>query len=326
MKHTDSRIYSYLVSKHGAFEYKRGWLRVPICMFCGKEEKLGIRLQDNRTNCFVCGSHGSPLDLIKEVENLPSIKETLYFLESFTAYEYRPKRFIPPTFKPPILPSSYINIAFGESPTARMARKYIMSRGFLLEELSKKGIGYIEGKNEELYGHIIIPFFKKGKLIYYQGRRYLGFGTKYHNPSYDEMGVGKNVILYNEDSLDKYSEVNILEGALNVLTLGDNGIALGGKVVSDWQKSRLMGCKVTRFNIILDSDALEEAFKLAMYLTLAHKEVRVIRLPEDKDPNDLGRIKTLEIINSNPVMGSHNQALTQWNNAKAIERRFRKAL
>ena len=39
-----SQLYSYFTKRVGAFKYKHGWLRVPVCPYCGRENKMGINL------------------------------------------------------------------------------------------------------------------------------------------------------------------------------------------------------------------------------------------------------------------------------------------
>lgn len=292
-KNLKTKIYHYFTTKWNLVYYRRGWLK-GTCPYCGKIDKFGVNLSLNRTNCFVCGNHPSPLYALMDLEGLENRGDVRNFLK-----DYRDTGYIEPIIKPLKetnlqLPQGYKNLLFGKSLLARRARKYVESRGFNVKEKALKGWGYCN-KGDHL-GYIIIPFYVDDKLVYFNGRKYLGSGKKYRNPSVDESGLGKSFIWYNADSLGLYDEVSIVEGAINAETLGDQGIAAGGKKISNYQISMLLNSKVKKVNILLDPDALLDAARLAFKI-VGHKKVRIVTWEyKDKDVNDLGQEKTLKYI------------------------------
>lgn len=293
------KLYSYFTRTLGMREYTRGWIK-GNCPSCGRLDKFGVNLSRNRTNCFVCGYNPSPIKLVMELEGYSEYQEVLKFLGTFSGRAYmdpivdRIEKF---DVK---LPTGYTNLLFGKSVIARNARKYIRNRGFDLDEAAYKGWGYC---NKGPYlGYIILPFYLGGKLIYFNARRYLGSGPKYNNPKIDEFGIGKSLIIYNLDALSIYDEIYLVEGVFNADTIGDEAIASGGKKISHYQISAILGSPVERVNILLDPDALEDAIKIGLSMAY-HKKVRLVIWEGEQDVNDIGKKETLKRVNKVPWQG-----------------------
>lgn len=155
--------------------------------------------------------------------------------------------------KPVYLPDGFRNISLGDSQLAKSIRGYIKKRGFNLEKFSRCGIGY--GTMGTTYGYLIIPFYYRGQLRYYNARNVIGKGPRYNNPDKDITGLGKQFIIFNHDALEMYRSVFICEGALNALTIGDRAIATMGKAISQYQVNELLKSQCERFIILLDPDA-----------------------------------------------------------------------
>ena len=298
MKITNSfkgKVKTYLVKRLGAFEYKHGWLRVPICPYCHRENKMGVNLSMNRTNCFRCGAHPSPSQMIMDVEGFETYGELVKYLNNgeFTELEFREEKIELAEKKPVYLPEGFINISQGTNQLAKSIHNYVKRRGFDVEHLSKYGVGYCD--KGQLFGYLIIPFFYHGELRYYNARKVLGSGPRYSNPNKDITGLGKEFIIFNYDALGMYKSVYICEGAINALTMGERGIALMGKAYSRYQVNQIIKSPCERVIILLDSDAKKYAINLGLEL-VNFKKVKVVFMPEDKDCNDLGRSETLKLV------------------------------
>lgn len=287
-------MHRYFEIKLQAFDYRHSWMK-SRCPFCGKEMKFGINLGLNRTNCFRCGEHPSAVDLVMHLEGLERYTDVVRFLENeqFSGYifkeekiELRGKRYL-------YLPEGFKLLNQGDSTLAKMARAYVTKRGFNVEDLSKRGWGY--GTKGKYFGYLIIPFHEKGQLTYFNARLFIGNGPRYNNPDASESGLGKSFIIYNKDALDMYRSIFLCEGAINAQTMGERGIASGGKKLSRYQINEMIKSPAERFIILLDPDAYKEAIDLALKL-VQYKKVKVVKLPEGKDVNDLGRKETLRRI------------------------------
>ncbi len=299
-----NKLYEYVTKNLGLRNYVRGWLK-GTCPSCGRTDKFGVNLGMNRTNCFVCGYHPSPIVLVMDQESLPDINAARIYLKAFDGLEY-----IEPTIKrietkPVHYPEGYKNILMGSSKLAMIVRNYVKGRKFDIDEVALKGWGYCTmGK---YFGYLILPFYTGGRLTYFNGRRVVGGGPKYNNPEIEEFGVGKSLILYNADALALYEEVSLLEGVLNAETLGENSIATGGKNISDYQISQVNKSPVKRVIVVLDPDAFENSIRIGLQLAF-HKEVKLVTWEGDKDVNDIGREEALKRINALPWL-NYNQIL-----------------
>ncbi len=287
-----NRLNTYFHNRLGMFDYNRGWLK-GNCPHCGKEQKFGVNLSQNRTNCFVCGEKKKPFTIMLMVENFKTKTEGMKFLMQFDELEIMEPVFELREAKHVNLPESFTSLMLGNSQYGKSARSYMKKRGFDIDELSIAGWGYCtKGKHA---GHIIMPFYNSGQLFYFNARNYLNNGPKYNNPTADELGIGKSLVIYNVDALLKYDKVFIVESVMNAQTLGDKAIAIGGKAISKHQLSLLIKSEVKKFIIILDSDATKEAIDQASKLT-NHKQVKVVNMPEDEDVNDIGKKRTLKRV------------------------------
>ena len=292
-----SKLYTYFVKRLGAFNYRNGWLKVPVCPFCGRELKLGINLNTYRTNCFKCGYHSNPSQLIMDVEGIETYNELLKLLDNgeFTEYTFKEERVQLRERKVFYLPEGFRLVSQGSNQLAKSVRGYLRKRGFSSEYLSKAGVGYCT--KGSFFGYLIIPFYYHGQLRYYNARLVYGRGPRYNNPTTDITGIGKEFIIYNHDALQLYNSIFVCEGALNALTLGERAIATMGKAVSAYQINELIKSPVERFILLLDPDAKLAAINLALKL-VAYKKVKVVFLPDGKDVNDLGKKETLRYVYS----------------------------
>lgn len=290
-----SQLYTYFTKRLGCFPYKHGWLRVPVCPYCGRQEKMGINLSMYRTNCFRCNEHPNPAQMVMDIEKLDTWPELVHFLDSgeFNELEFHDEKVELAEKKPVYLPDGFINIKYGNSQLAKSIRGYIKKRGFDIDTLSKHGIGYCnEGK---LFGYLIIPFYYGNELRYYNARNVIGTGPRYNNPNKDLTGLGKEFLIYNHDALNMFRSVYLCEGAINALTMGERGIATMGKAVSAYQVNEIIKSACERIIILLDPDAKDKAINLALKL-VHHKLVKVVFLPDGYDVNDLTKKGTLKYV------------------------------
>ena len=292
--HHKSRLHKYFEIKLQAFDYRHGWMK-SRCPFCGKEMKFGINLGLNRTNCFRCGEHPSAVDLVMHLEGLEKYTDVVRFLENeqFSGYVFKEEAFELKGRKELYLPEGFKLLNQGTSMLAKSARAYVKRRGFDIDTVSKMGWGY--GTKGKYFGYLIIPFHEKGQLTYFNARRFIGNGPRYNNPDTSESGLGKSFIIYNKDALEMYKTVFICEGAINAQTMGERGIASGGKAISRYQINEIIKSPVERIIILFDPDAKQNAIDLALKL-VQYKKVKVVFLPEGKDVNDLGRKETLRRV------------------------------
>ena len=292
------KVTEYFVSKHGCAPYaNRGWYK-GYCPKCGKY-KFGFRLSDNRVNCFYCGPMGTPIKAIMELEGFDTLPQVYNFLRTFEGIDYYdgPKK-KEVELKPVILPESFKLLSIGKSEMGKLARGYMRKRGFSPMSLTMMGVGYCT--SGDFKGMIILPFYRQGKLVYFIGRRFMAFGlNKFNNPDAEAFGIGKTELIFNEDALQIYSTIYIVESVINALTIGANAIAIMGKKISPIQLSKILRSPCKRIVICLDPDAYTEAIQLGLKL-VEYKMVKVIKFPEGKDVNNLGKKWVIENRKATP--------------------------
>lgn len=300
-KSIKSKLYPYFKHRLGLKKSTKGFLR-GNCPYCGGKFTFGVNIDKLKVNCFKdCGIPRSLLGLVMYLENFETYHELRAFLdiqEEYAAYDSVFKDTKPLKEYPPItLPEGYTPILSGSGLLANAARKYLRNRGFNLKRLSKSGVGYsLVG---QYMGYLIFPFYSRGVLEFFQGRRFASSGPKMQNPKEEDYGIGKTFLIYNRDALFMYTRVYIVESITNALTLGDNAIALLGKTISNYQLSCIIQSPVQEIVIILDPDATMEAVTLALQL-IYHKKVKLVYWPGNQDVNDLGKVKTLDLVKSTP--------------------------
>lgn len=302
-KNIKAKLYSYLKLVLRMRDYRRGWMKGD-CPYCGKHDKFGVNLYQDRCNCFYCGPKPKPFYMVMELEKtdkrgifkiLDSQEELNYFERSFQEIESVNEINLE-------LPEGFKLLSLGDSQLAKSARAYVRSRGFNPNEMALKGWGY--GTHGKYWGYLIMPIYYQGKLVYYTSRRFLGNGPKFMNLEQEEGGVGKSMIIYNHEALFIYDRIRIVESIMNAETLGENAIATNGKKLSSFQLNQIWKSPATHFTILLDNDAWDDAIILALELS-TFKKVKLVYFPDSQDVNDLGKKETNKLIYKHKYLNYH---------------------
>ena len=314
-KSIKGKLFKYFKERLHTKPSTKGWERCD-CFFCGGKYTYGINVGISRTKCFRCEEHRTPIELLMYMEGFETYHQASQFLkvqQEYTGYTdtQRVKKTETKTVE---LPDDFTPINITTSLLGKAAQRYIKKRGFDIDQLAARGVGYC---TTGLYGgYIVFPFYVSGKLIFFQGRRFTAMGTKMKNPSEEEFGIGKSKIIYNEDALYIYDEVDLVESITNCLTLDDNSVAILGKSISQYQLSKLIASPCEIVNIILDPDAVDKAIDLGLKIVNYKKGIRLIVLPKEKDVNDIGKDATNKIKDSNPLL--------RYNDLLKLKNKYRK--
>lgn len=159
----------------------------------------------------------------------------------------------------------------------RKAVRFLIHKGFELKHIQKFKLKYVNmkecwvcfgegerdgekcgnckgsGKNF-YYGRIIIPSYENGKLVYYQGRDFLGFSTlRYMNPP-----LGRIQVVYFYDQLKENDRVFICEGPTDAMTLYDySATCLMSNRISQPQILKILRKKPKQIVFVPDYDEKE---------------------------------------------------------------------
>jgi hypothetical protein len=159
-------------------------------------------------------------------------------------------------------------------------------------------------------GRVIIPYFFRGKVIYWQARSM----DEEIQPRYKNPSVEKANVFFNMDEVYRYTDepLFISEGPIDALSIGKNGVALLGSSLTEFQLQALQ--KVQNRRIIFVIDKNKNGFKLAQTALANNWHVTV--MPGDiDDANDalmkLGRLWLANHLISTAVTGFAGKLLVE---------------
>ena len=258
-----------------------GWVQVN-CPFCTDSDfHLGIPLHDPKiVNCWRCGKH-SLFETIKELLHCTG-GEAYRILEKYetgiSPYELVKKRKQASTL---VLPP-------GTGPLNDNHKRYLIKRGFDLEQLVQEWDILGTGPLGPYKHRIIIPIHHEGRLVSYTGRDI----TERSDTRYKTCESGKEVrshkhCLYGLDKVQGNNWVLVVEGPTDVWRIGPGTVATFGIT---WVKEQVL--LLSRFkmaSILYDPEpyAQEQALKLAVELNWLGVDTEIIQQHGASDPGDM---------------------------------------
>jgi len=250
----------------------------------------------------------SIIDVAMYVQRLPDFKSTIQYLNTFSPSSYQkietePTKEYSEKKVKITLPEYYTNILHGRSKVANDARAYLEGRGYDLVKLGRVyQIGYIRDVSNKgnKYGYIVIPFFDlMGDLIYYQLRGLYSYHSRWDNPSTEDLGYGKERILYNPSALwtEDTDYAFVHEGVTDALTTGGAGTL--GLVLSEYHIDTIKQSPKDKIYFMYDEGAFNEGLNNAFKCINPRQKIYVIPLEKGEgDPNVLGPVKCREKLDS----------------------------
>jgi DNA primase len=297
------------------------------CPLCGDwKDRLFINVDRGKFFCHNCESGGTLVTFISEYSGI-AWKEALKVYREYETYEIelpeeienevyarlikKPVIEVPKYVYP--LPEEFILMEDATGKAGRKAYEYLKSRGISMPTCEQQYIGYCaEGKYAN---RIIMPDFENGELVYWQARTWepkpaLKLLEKHYkkvlNPSLTPeqledgyVAVDKSDVVSNIDFIRENGMAVICEGRFDSYTIGESGACIHGKHMSDEQFLKLVKHKndIDLVVVMLDGDAFKKAVITAKRLSGHFSDVLIAKLPDDKDPNSLGKKGVLDAIN-----------------------------
>jgi hypothetical protein len=245
------------------------------CWRCGTAGKLSRLLKD----------FGSEASLREYYKELKDINNSLLYRVDFDVRE------IGYTIETSVdLPKDFRKIK-KDDKYAVEAIEYLKKRGLGDFFIKKFNLGYIPywSSDTKMRNRIIIPSYDEyGELNYYVARDYTGKRKyrKYNNPD-----IKKTMFVFNEDKVNWYEDVTLVEGAFDHMVV-PNSIALLGKTLKNEYATfnAVVNKAKQNVNILLDDDATEDAKKIYKLLdsTNLNGRVRIIICPDGyKDASNI---------------------------------------
>lgn len=283
-----------------------GWNEY-CCLYCAQEKgiesdgkyNLAVNYgEDMKTkpffHCWRCGTAGKLSKLLKDFgtqesiskyyNELKNIKSSLLYKIDFGSeledFQIENTVELPKDFRK-------INVA---DKYAKEAIEYLNKRNIDQYLIDYYNIGYIPywSNDKEMRNRIVIPSYDEwGELNYYVARDYTGKRKyrKYNNPD-----IKKTMFVFNEDKINWYEDVTLVEGAFDHMVVPNSIPLLGKTLKHDYATFKAIVNKAhTNVNILLDDDALNDAKKIYKMLnsTKLKGRVRLIICPEGYDASDI---------------------------------------
>ncbi len=244
---------------------------------------LEVNYNHHVYKCWACsetyGTHGTINKLIRQYGNNTHLKQ------------YR--LVIPPEKKKTIinshatiegLPKSFTPLLIErDNQQYREAIQYLKKRNIDLNLIRKYNIGY--AVSGDYRGRVIFPSYDEdGEINYYVGRSY----EKYTKLKYKNPEVSKMEIIFNEGKINWDSNIYLVEGVFDHLSI-PNSIPMLGKVLNDLLFHKLMSKAEAKVIIVLDADAKNDAIKLYKKLNSGRlrNKVLIVNMPERFDISDV---------------------------------------
>ena len=251
---------------------------------CGDGKgNLEVNYHHHVYKCWACsethGTHGTINKLIRKYGNRSHLKQyDLVIPDSKRIIFEKDKKVING------LPKEFTPFTIERNDNGyKQAIRYLKKRNIHLDLIKKYNLGY--ANSGDYRGRIIFPSYdSNGNVNYFLGRSF----DKYSKLKYKNPEVSKMDIIFNEGKINWDSNIYLVEGVFDHITL-PNSIPMLGKVLNDLLLKRLIDDASAKVIIVLDSDAEKDAINLYKKLdsTRLNGRVLIVYMPKKYDLSDV---------------------------------------
>lgn len=195
---------------------------------------------------------------------------------------------------------------------------YFRERGIGPKKAARYGLGWCE--DGYFANRLVVPVKSGGDVAFFVARwmatsppkcagKYLPCkrcgGVEAHKKLKKTLypkGARPGRYLFNYDRARHCQTIRIVEGVFDAVHVGKSAVATFGTSLSQYQLELLMRTAAAEITIMWDRDAIDKARALALRLSDLWR-VRVVELPDDRDPDEhtLESLRGLEL--ASPLMG-----------------------
>ena len=239
--------------------------------------KLQINISSQKWHCWVSNSGGHSIySLFKRLgvdEKYFSELKDICFIPTKDEVQSKVIVLLPNEYQPLWKPS--------KSLFYKHAINFLKRRGITDTDIKKYKLGYCD---DGIYSNrVIIPSYdENGLLNYFVGRSFMGNNMKYKNPN-----VSRDIVPFEWFIAWSYPIV-LCEGVFDAISIRTNAIPMLSKKPSKSLLTKIFQKHVKTIYIALDDDAKKDAYCLSEFFKDFGIDTKVINLPKNKDPNDLG--------------------------------------
>jgi DNA primase len=287
----ESIVLNLLAKNLGDYERKKDKNFAFYCPFCNHhKKKLEINLENGLWNCWVCHRRGFSATTLLKLLKASSTdivtcqsNETYIKKKSFTEIErLAPKLNLPDDF------TTFDKIR--KNFITEKAVRYLLKRNLNQYEILKYKIGFCQ--NGRFANSIIIPSYDSNSTLNYFVAKNLNT-NRYTNPDFS-----KDQIIFDLYINWNYDHLVLVEGIFDAFAVKHNVTPLLGKILSKQLKQKLAKSRIKKIYICLDGDQTTDSLRIAEYIQSIGKEAYLVKLPEDKDPSELGYDQIWNLIKS----------------------------
>ena len=240
--------------------------------------KLQINISSQKWHCWVSNSGGHSLySLFKKIN-----ADSRYFSELKDIVFIPTEKDEKESKVIVSLPREYQSLSSkSKSLFYKHAIKFLKQRGINETDIKKHKMGFCD---DGIYGNrVIIPSYdENGILNYFVGRSFMGDKMKYKNPN-----VSRDIVPFEWFIAWSYPIV-LCEGVFDAISIRTNAIPMLSKKPSKSLLTKIFQEQVKTIYIALDDDAKKDAYYLSEFFKDFGIDSKVVNLPKNKDPNDLG--------------------------------------
>jgi hypothetical protein len=213
------------------------------------------------------------------------------------------------------LPNDSVLVSSGKSDWCEVAEQYLKARALKVSDLD-----WYVTDHKSYAGRLIIPYFFRNKIIYWQGR---SMDDEVIEPRYKNPVIEKDNIFFNMDEIYRYTTdpLFVTEGPLDALSIGKNGVALLGSTLTEFKRNELRKAAQRR-RVIFVIDKNRNGYKLG-HEVLRDEELEwyVTVFPDNvEDANDalqkLGRLWVATHLSTTAARRFQGRLLLEMNCSK----------
>ena len=248
--------------------------------------KLQINMSSQKWHCWVSDQGGHSLySLFKKINAdsryFSELKDIVFIPTTKDEVESKVIVSLPREYQP-LWKSS-------KSLFYKHALNFLKKRGITKIDLQKHKLGFCD---DGIYGNrVIIPSYdENGILNYFVGRSFMGDKMKYKNPN-----VSRDIVPFEWFIAWSYPIV-LCEGVFDAISIRTNAIPMLSKKPSKSLLTKIFQEQVKTIYIALDNDAKKDAYNLSEFFKDFGIDSKVVNLPKNEDPNDLGFERMTNLI------------------------------
>lgn len=176
---------------------------------------------------------------------------------------------------------------------------YFVERGIGPKKAHRYGIGWCE--DGYFANRMIVPVLHGGDVMFFVARYMKAKPPKGIKKTLYPKGAKPGRHLFNYDRARFCETIRIVEGVLDAVHVGKSAVATFGTSLSQYQLELLMRTAASEIIIMWDRDAIDKARALADRLADLWR-VRVVELPDARDPDEHTREALLEMERASPAL------------------------